>query len=349
MPLPLSGPISLNDFRIELNRSGPISFNDAAVRALIGKAAGAQASMSEYYGASSEIVVTLSAASSVNAQTSFGGDWTSATPKRLVIPSGVTIGTLTIPTGLVGGLIVDNSGEIQGIGGSANGGAGGHAITAASSFILNNSGAVRGGGGGGGLGGVGGDGQISFVQEVREPATGEYYSRSNPSWYWGEGGICAYPGSYWNNTSLNNPSGSPVTIGIYTYYRGTLKSSPPAFICGPFQGPAWFEYGIYRTYEDTVVTPTFGGAGGAGGVGQGYGQAVATGSAGSAGGPNAGTGGTGGIGGSWATAGATGGTGTDGNVTNGSAGFAGGAAGRAVNMTSGTVTVNNTGTINGAY
>ena len=349
MALPSSGQISLNDFRVELGTSGQISFNDAVVRALIGKAAGAQASISEYYGASSEIVVTLSAASSVNAQTSFGGDWASATPKRLVIPSGVTIGTLTIPTGLVGGLIVDNSGEIQGLGGSVNGGGGGHAITAASSFILNNSGAVRGGGGGGGLGGVGGGGETSSVQVVREPETGEYYNRYSPSWYWGSPGICGYPGSYWNNTSLSNPTGDSVTIGIYTYYKGTRRAVPPADICGQGYGPAWFEYGIYRTYNDTVTTQTSGGAGGSGGVGQGYGQSSATGNAGSAGGTNAGTGGTGGSGGNWGAAGSTGATGANGNRTNGLAGSAGGAAGKAVHMTSGSVTVNNTGTINGAY
>lgn len=351
MALPSSGQISLNDFRVELGTSGQISFNDAVVRALIGKAAGAQASMSEYYGASSEIVVTLSAASSVNAQTSFGGDWASATPKRLVIPSGVTIGTLTIPTGLVGGLIVDNSGEIQGIGGSANGGVGGHAITAASSFILNNSGAVRGGGGGGGVGGTGGGGQTSSTQTVREPASGANYSQSAPYYYYGQSGICGHPGAYWDGVAVMNPltDAASFTNGIYTYYKSTYRETPPAIICGGWHGPAFSFYEIYRTSEQTVTTNTDGGAGGSGGQGQGYGQSSATGNAGSAGGTNAGTGGTGGSGGNWGAAGSTGATGANGNRTNGLVGSAGGAAGKAVHMASGSVTVNNTGTINGTY
>ncbi len=353
MALPASGQITLDDFRVELGTSGQISFNDAVVRDLIGKAAGAQSSMSEFYGASSEIVVTLSAASSVDAQTSFGADWTSATPKRLVIPSGVTIGTLTIPTGLVGGLTVDNSGEIQGLGGSANGGAGGHAITAASSFTLTNSGAVRGGGGGGGLGGTGGDGQTSSTQEVREPATGEYYeidsNAAGTLYYYGESGICGHPGGFWDDVSVMDPTTNATTFtnGIYTYYRGTYMTTPSAYLCSPYEGPAFSFYGIYRTSNQTINTPTYGGAGGAGGVGQGYGQSSALGSAGSAGGTNAGTGGTGGSGATWGAAGSTGSTGANGTVTNGIAGSAGGAAGKAVNMTAGTVTVNNTGTING--
>lgn len=350
MALPSSGQISLNDFRVELGTSGQISFNDAVVRALIGKAAGAQASMSEYYGASSEIVVTLSATSSVNAQTTFGGDWTSDTPKRLVIPSGVTIGTLTIPTGLVGGLIVDNSGEIQGLGGSANGGAGGHAITASSSFILNNSGAVRGGGGGGGAGGTGGGGETSSTQTVREPAAGERYDNDN---YYGEAGLCGHPRAMWDGVVVMDPAtaATSFTNGIYTYYRGTNKGTPNSQdVCGHVSpGPAWTFYGIHRESQQTVNANTNGGAGGAGGQGQGYGQSSATGSAGSAGGTNAGTGGTGGSGGGWGASGSTGATGANGNRTNGLGGSAGGAAGKAVNMTSGTVTVNNTGTINGTY
>ena len=91
-----------------------------------------------------------------------------------------------------------------------------------------------------------------------------------------------------------------------------------------------------------------GGSGGSGGVGQGYNQSAATGLAGAAGGSNAGTGGTGGTGGSYGATGGTGGTGANGNYTNGLAGSSGGAGGRAV-LIDVAYTMNNTGTIHGAY
>lgn len=351
MPLPSSGQISLNDFRIELSLSGPISFNDAVVRDLIGKAAGVQASMSEYYGASSGVTVSLLNASSVNVQTAFGADWTADVAKKLVVPQGIVVGSMIIPTGLGGTLEVENSGEIQGIGGSVNGGAGGHAITAASSFTLTNIGAVRAGGGGGGAGGTGGGGQTSSTQTVREPASGANYAQNSNHYYYGRSGICGHPGARWNGVAVMSPlqDSTSFTNGIYTYYRGVYRETPSAYLCAPFDGPAFSFHEIYRTSEQTVTTNTDGGAGGSGGQGQGYGQSSATGNVGSAGGTNAGTGGTGGSGGNWGAIGSTGATGANGNRTNGLAGSAGGAAGKAVHMTSGSVTVINTGTINGAY
>lgn len=74
MPLPTSGQISLNDFHTELGSSGQISLNDEAVRGLLGKASGAQSSMSEFYGASAGPPVEMIYAVS--------WDWSSATTYR---------------------------------------------------------------------------------------------------------------------------------------------------------------------------------------------------------------------------------------------------------------------------
>ena len=112
-------------------------------------------------GKSAAIIYTASNLASLNLATAFGADYGAAVDKRLVVPAGITLGPITIPTGLGGTLTVENAGEIQGIGGAANGGAGGDAITASVSFTLLNTGAVRGGGVGGGLGGAGGQGSVS--------------------------------------------------------------------------------------------------------------------------------------------------------------------------------------------
>ena len=102
------------------------------------------------------------------------------------------------------------------------------------------------------------------------------------------------------------------------------------------------KYEIYRQYMNS----TSGGTGGAFGNGAGYNQSATAGGTGAAGGTAAGTGGNGGAGGALATAGTAGSTGANGGITNGAAGGTAGAAGAAVSGTS--VTMNNTGTINGA-
>jgi hypothetical protein len=339
MAVQSSGAISLSDLAAEFGDTQPYSMSEYYRDG--GKVPGVNSNvpasglirMQNFYGSVNELLQAVTANASINAQTIFGSDWGTNIPKRLSIPSGVTIGPLTIPSGMGGSLEVDVAGEIQGTGGSAGGGAGGNAITSSTSFTLNvlSGGAVRGGGGGGGLGGTGGGGQYStFNSEgpYNYGAGSQYrwmaqYSDNGPmvSWNYRFGGFnYGHPSSTYVGYSFNS--------GGYTYHLDS--------------GGA-----VRRTWTST--TNTNGGSGGSGGVGQGYNQSSTSGSGGSGGGTNAGTGGTGGSGGGYATAGSTGSTGSNGNRTNGSAGSGGGAAGRAVLMNTGTVTVNNSGTINGAY
>ena len=139
-----------------------------------------------------EVTVTASNASSVNLQTIFNNalpnSWISTIVKRYVIPSDVVLGITTVPASMAGTLIIDNSGDIQGTGGSGGsgnfaghgpagthsgseqptalagdvGGAGGTAMTVQSTGVTINmlSGStLSGGGGGGGAGGQGGEGE----------------------------------------------------------------------------------------------------------------------------------------------------------------------------------------------
>lgn len=328
MALQSSGPIRFSDLAAEFGDTKPYSFSEFYRDG--GKVPGVNASVAAsgairlgtFFGAVNELLQTVTANASINAQTIFGSDWGSAVPKRLSIPAGVTIGPLTIPSGMGGSLEVDVAGNIYGTGGSANGGAGGHAITSNTSFTLNvlSGGSVRGGGGGGGKGGTGGGG--SYTVNTCETRGGTRDNNYYADWY-----------PVWNGS---NP-------GPY---------NPPGFT-SVSRGPQFDYYNdvgyFYITVCWNTTSNTNGGAGGNGGRGQGYNQSLASGSGGAGGGTNAGTGGTGGSGGNWGASGATGNTGVNGNRTNGSGGSAGGAAGRAVQMNSGTVTVNNSGTINGAY
>lgn len=315
MVLPLSGPLTMQDIATEFGGTVPHSLSEYYRNGGLvpsnntGVPTSGQISIGDFYGAVNEIVYTATNAASLNLSTAFGSNWGVDVPKRLIVPSGVTLGPVTSPTGMSGTLLIQNAGEIQGLGGAAGtsgvGNAGGDAITANQSFTLINTGAIRGGGGGGGQGGTGGMGR---VMTVAPPPDRTYCRLTSAACTCPTGNyICSKGGSCDKNSSYQYCFGQPT----YAYYSG--------------------------------------GAGGAGGIGTGYGQTQGAGSAGSAGGPSAGAGGTGGSGSTWATAGGTGGTGANGNWTSGSAGSSGGAAGRAVLMVSGTLTLTNTGTINGAY
>lgn len=247
------------------------------------------------------------------------GLWASNKKKRLIVNS--ARGPLVVDSAPGGQVTIEvtSGGTIGGIGGAANGGAGGHAlsVTVATGIIVENAGAIRGGGGGGGRGGQGGAGGYIVTQ-------GPTYDSGT---YWSTlGGAKAY----WGGTLVGNfgTGATSGTVGIYTYFRGAKMSSSDYYVSRQY-------------YADTA-----GGAGGAGGRGQGVDGSSASGSAGSAGGTNAGTGGTGGAGGTYGNAGSTGSTGTAGNNGSGVAGSAGGGSGKAINGYN-RVTYSGSGTLTG--
>ena len=168
MALQTSGSISLNDMHIEVGGTSgtTVSLNDSDIRALLGKASGAQSSFNEFYGASSEYELTSSG--TINGQ---------AHRQEITVSSFISSGgTFIIPSNLwvwsdnrtVAALTVDipctiiNYGKVIGKGGNggwAGGGgqSGGPAIKINSGIsgvtITNHSGAYIAGGGGGGGGG----------------------------------------------------------------------------------------------------------------------------------------------------------------------------------------------------
>ena len=110
-----------------------------------------------------------------SSDTIFGDDFEVDYPKQLVIGSGHTIGStnpsnaaLTIETNGVGLITVTNEGNIQGAGGTANGGTGGNALEVAGSVAVTlvNNGTIKSGGGGGGAGGAGGVGSSSATATI---------------------------------------------------------------------------------------------------------------------------------------------------------------------------------------
>lgn len=307
---------------------------------------------------SSKVTATIASnATNVDISTLFSSeDWTSPYREKIVnINSGVIVGSsntavaaLRTGTGRSGALTINNAGEIQGAGGPANSGVGGPALNIQQTgVVVNNTGAIRGGGGGGGHGGAGGQGGPGYYYYTAQDGeiynSGSYYVDS-------KNGVFTFSwGGY-----LGQSGGTSYAVGGYTYYEGSFQQYK---VDG--DGGTISSHAIYRQY--TAVAYTSGGGGGAGGdggAGKGYGQAQGSGSAGAGGaggGTNAGsggTGGTGGAGGNWGSAGATGNTGATGNSGNngggygGAAGSAGGAAGAAIIGLS--RTLNNTGTINGA-
>ncbi len=349
MAIASSGAVSFADLRTEyVGGSGAISLSDlyrggSNIRAKSGDNQGTNLAASvpasgtinfaNFHGTAKGFKFTFTSThGNQNFSSLFGDDWDLNYPKIVDINSGVSIygsGTdaITIPSGLAGGLTINNAGTIYGFGGAANGGAGGNCINnAASGVTINNTANIFAGGGGGGAGGTGGNGTVSTSTTLGP------YGQFNPNYLWSAFG--SQDSIVWNGTFVGTSSGTSYSSGGYTYTKGSVW----------YYGENSWYYRLSRT--GTTTSNTTGGSGGAGGVGQGYNVTNASGAAGASGGTNAGTGGAGGAGATYGQAGATGSTGANGNSTNGSAGSSGGAAGAAVTGTS--VTMNNTGTIHGA-
>ena len=347
MTLPASGAISLADLRTEyVGGSSSISLGDlyrggANIKAKEGDnpatnlAASVPTSgainISDFHGTAKGFKATVgSSTTNVDINTLFGGDYDTNYPKVVDINSGVTIGgsgddAIDIPSGLAGGLTINNAGSILGFGGAANGGAGGNAISnSASGVTINNTGLVAGGGGGGGNGGTGGNGSSTVTT-----TSTNIFSAGSYHWRWTSG--------VWSGVgSWTHPGGSTSkSFGGHTFSRGSYRYE---------DGNGLAYWGITGNIVSTVSTA--GGSGGSSGRGQGYNQSRTLGQAGAAGGTNAGTGGYGGNGGVYGQAGGAGSSGANGNSTNGLGGTSGGAAGAAVTGTS--VTMNNSGTLYGA-
>ena len=382
MALQASGAISLANLRDEFQDNNPVSMSEFYSNAgLVDPRTPANADvptnlngspldLGTFYNRIKEYIYEDTAGvGSLNVGSLYtSGEWQSLVPKRLLIADTSIVGPVTKPVDLGGDLTVDVYGEIQGLGGSANAGAGGNAITSYSTFNLTvqEGGAIRAGGGGGGFGGTGGTGGQGVYQVLTTSPT--YYVQNELHWVTLDGNgfyntLIQWTGGSAPAPTIANVSYANISVTSHydattdaTYYRGSEHHRETV------DGTTFVYYRIYRTFDVTTYqNGTAGSIGTAGGKGQGYGQAAVLGSIpSSASNPinnagKGGTGGRGGIGGTWGTtgsAGSTGSTGAAGNYTNGtsgSVGTSGGAPGSAVYMVSGSSNVSNLGTINGAY
>ena len=173
MAIAASGTVSFSDLRTEfVGGSSAISLGDlyrggsnilakAGDNPSVNLAASVPTSgtidIGDFHGTAKGFKSTISSTTTnLVANTLFGDDYDVNYPKIIDINSGVTIGgvsseALTIPSGLAGGLTINNAGNIYGAGGVANGGDGRVAVYNQSSGVtINNTGEIRGGGGGGG-------------------------------------------------------------------------------------------------------------------------------------------------------------------------------------------------------
>lgn len=290
----------------------------------------------QFYAA--EVVVTLANSTNVDVSALFSApDWADAgKAKRVIVPAGVTVGSnnpaipaLKTGSGRANTLIIENHGAILGAGGTVNGGAGGSAILAEQpGVVLLNSGHIWSGGGGGGRGGQGGAGQTSTPYTHSEgPYFNDYYQIYLTYWHWNN-----YIWGGYTSPNVGNSSGSSITTGGWTYYKGA--------------GVASSQFYISRSQTRYNVANTSGGSGGSGGRGAGFDGVLAAGANGIAGGTNAGWGAGGGDGGAFGVVGANGATGQVGNNGSGLAGQAGGMAGFALQSAE-NIDVTNSGSILG--
>ena len=341
MAIAASGAVSFSDLRTEfVGGSSAISFSDlyrggSNIKAKEGDnpatnlAASVPASgvidIQDFLGTAKGFKATVSSSTTnVDVNTLFGGDYDTDYPKIVDINSGVTIGgsgddAIDIPSGLASTLTINNAGTVIGFGGASAGAAGGSAINCAVSGVtINNLGQISGGGGAGANGSAGGNGTSSTTSTTGSYSCGSYFWCRSTRYFWAG-----------SNTPAQGGGGCTYSGGANYGYCGYCNTDA---------------YYIYRAC--TTSTNTTGGAGGSFGVGAGYNQSATNGTSGAAGGTNAGTGSSGSNGAALGTAASNSSAGANGNASNGAAGQSGGAAGAAVTGTS--VTMNNSGTVNGA-
>ena len=368
MPCPDSGQIKISDLVAEFGGSAPHAMSEYYRNA--GLVPGnntnvpesGQFALTNCYSAVNEIQHTHSDGDThANYATIFGSNWASTVPKRVIVPSGVTVGgtsthAMNLPTGMGGTIVFDITGNVHGHGGAANGGAGGNAIhcaqTSGVTINLNSGGQIKAGGGGGGQGGAGGTGGNGGAGGAG--GQGRYKVHGSTRYFISLG---------WQVACNSLPACSPGYTqchGESNYRHFGSGARPPANWAGStnnyvqhggaYYGDFWsascqsWSYTTGGAGGAGGSSSGAGGAGGAGGVGQGYNQSNASGSSGaagaaggagasgSAGGNSAGTGGAGGArgqGGQGGT-GATGGTfgnsgGTGGTGSSGNAGATGSA------------------------
>jgi len=234
--LPSSGPITLKQLQDEFGGTDPISLSEYYRNGGLvpsnntGVPESGAISIADFYGSVNEILVTVntSSGSRVSVDGLFGANYSSSVPKRLVISSGVTLGSsnvsqgaLLIDSGMGGTITVDNRGDIIGAGGSGNSGDGGPALECnqTSGVSILNSGSIKAGGGGGGKGGTGGTGG------------GGYYTSS----YWQNRG---------RGNDINCPSGN--NCGS-VYSRSCVDRFGGSARCGT----SGYCYECYDDYDST--------------------------------------------------------------------------------------------------
>ena len=361
MACPASGKITIADLVNEFGGSAPHALSEYYRNGGLvpgnntNVAESGQISLTDFYAAVNEILHTHSDGDThANYATIFGSNWASTVPKRVVVPSGVTVGgtsthAMQLPSGMGGTIVFDITGNVHGHSGAANGGAGGNAIhcvqTSGVTINVNNGASVKAGGGGGGAGGAGGNGGTGGAGGAGGNGSANNYAGNTGNW---------------SSPHCFSSYSTGLTVCKNQYGHGYITSAGKTGSCyyvGTDYLQKWNCYAAV-SYSGGAggaggAANTSGGAGGAGGVGQGYGVSAAAGSSGASGsngsagasgaggGTSAGTGGTGGTGGASGNGG-TGGTGGNfgaagANGSNGDAGANGntGAAGANGNSTNG--------------